>query len=654
MVKSSHYQLSVASRAVLSVSTLLITIACCNSAWGQAGTVKSFAKIAANDQDFPGLPSSFSLFGLSLTCLGDLDGAGLSAKAIATGAPFDTASVGAVWVIFLDSQGNMISTERITNPDGAQDDRFGQGVASIGDLDGDQVPELAVGAIADDDGGFTRGAVWILFLNTDGTVKSGQTQKISATKGGFPTGQLDDNDQFGVDITSLGDLDGIGPAVGAIAVGAFLDDDGGVGANANHGAVWILFLNSDGTVESHQKISETEGGFSGDLDDLDKFGLGLESLGDLDGNGPSVHAIAVSADNDDDGGMDRGAVWILFLDSGGMVLSHQKISSLDGGFSGSLNDEDHFGESMANLGDLDGSGPSVLTLAVGAPSDDDAGISAGAYWLLFLDSDGTVIDHLKVTEGQGGFLGDLDPVDNFAEGLGSLGDLDGDGVVDLAVGAPRDDDGGANRGAVWVLFLDGDQLLPPAVGDALADAGIDPTGVPPEILDALITADEQGVLEVIASDTTANQNFVLEPNASIVLGSGADANGNIEGSPDNTVVVGSNANVDGNIIGVGQLFIGGENVVINGSFFDSANELVVGPGAQVDFTGDVLVGTITIGDGGSVSINGDLDFITDFIMGPNASLFVNGNLSCAQGGTASIDPTATINVNGNILCTAIP
>ena len=28
-------------------------------------------------------------------------------------------------------------------------------------------------------------------------------------------------------------------------------------------------------------------------------------------------------------------------------------------------------------------------------------------------------------------------------------------VVALAVGTPRDDDGGFNRGAVWVLFLDG-------------------------------------------------------------------------------------------------------------------------------------------------------------------------------------------------------
>ena len=39
--------------------------------------------------------------------------------------------------------------------------------------------------------------------------------------------------------------------------------------------------------------------------------------------------------------------------------------------------------------------------------------------------------------------------------MAALGDLDGDGVGDLAVGALGDDDGGSARGAVWVLFLDG-------------------------------------------------------------------------------------------------------------------------------------------------------------------------------------------------------
>jgi hypothetical protein len=67
------------------------------------------------------------------------------------------------------------------------DDSFGAAVASLGDLNGDGVADLAVGAPDDDDGGPSRGAIWILFLKTDGTVLT-QT-KISQTQGGF-TGVL--------------------------------------------------------------------------------------------------------------------------------------------------------------------------------------------------------------------------------------------------------------------------------------------------------------------------------------------------------------------------------------------------------------------------------------------------------------------------------
>ncbi len=146
--------------------------------------------------------------------------------------------------------------------------------------------------------------MWILFLNTDGTVKS--HQKISDTQGGF-TGTLENGDAFGVSVASLGDLDGDG--VGDLAVGASQSTTGGGKAR---GAVWVLFLNTDGTVKSHQKISDTEGGFTGTLNDSDRFGRSVASLGDLDGDG--VTDLAVGAWHDNDGGIYRGAVWVLFLD----------------------------------------------------------------------------------------------------------------------------------------------------------------------------------------------------------------------------------------------------------------------------------------------------------------------------------------------------
>lgn len=68
-----------------------------------------------------------------------------------------------------------------------------------------------------------------------GTVRS--EAKISETAGGFE-GVLDPSDHFGA-------LE--------LALDAPQDDDGGIA----QGALWILFLNPAGTVETEQKLSTT-------------------------------------------------------------------------------------------------------------------------------------------------------------------------------------------------------------------------------------------------------------------------------------------------------------------------------------------------------------------------------------------------------------
>ena len=182
---------------------------------------------------------------------------------------------------------------------------------------------------------------------------------------------------------------------------------------------------SDGTVKSEQKISEVAGGFTGDLDVGGRFGISVATIGDLDDDG--VPDIAVGADWDADGSERAGAVWVLFLNADGTVKAHQKISATQGGFTGDLvTNISLFGHSVAGLGDLNVDG--VQDLAVGASLDSDGAFHAGAVWVLFLNADGTVKAHQKISATQGGFTGELDEFDTFGISVASLGDLDGGGI----------------------------------------------------------------------------------------------------------------------------------------------------------------------------------------------------------------------------------
>ena len=188
------------------------------------------------------------------------------------------------------------------------------------------------------------------------------------------------------------------------------------------------------------------------MTDASLFGISSTQIGDLDGDG--VVDIVVGAARDEDGGVNRGAVYVLFLNADGTVKSQQKISDIEGGLSTTLANSDEFGRSVANIGDIDGDG--VVDIGVAAYLDDDGATASGSIYILFLKPDGTVKSEQKISNTNGGFGGELDSIDLFGISIEELGDLDGDGIGDIAVGALRDDDGGTDRGAVYVLFLNAD------------------------------------------------------------------------------------------------------------------------------------------------------------------------------------------------------
>ncbi|ANM31894.1 hypothetical protein ABI59_23500 [Acidobacteria bacterium Mor1] len=279
----------------------------------------------------------------------------------------------------------------------------------------------------------TSATLWIESELRPGSVL-GRT-RINADEGGF-NGTLDANDGFGSAVAAL-DIDGDG--VQDLAVGASGNRNG-------EGAVWILFMNADGTVRSEQKIDSTSGGLNQLLLPGTYFGWVLTDLDDIDGNGTPDLAVGTNyylPEYDRVPGTE--SVYVLRMNPDGTVLGEQRIAAGVGGLQGLSTGLTGFPFALGSPGDLDGDG--VADLAVGAPGDTIAGTEIGAVWILHLNPDGTVKAETEITEGTAGFGGDLTEFHNFGRRIVSGDDLDGDGLDDLAV---------ADDEITWILYLEPD------------------------------------------------------------------------------------------------------------------------------------------------------------------------------------------------------
>ena len=134
---------------------------------------------------------------------------------------------------------------------------------------------MVVGAKQDDAGsGDNKGAVHIMYMNSDGSVKSTVEINDSTTNGPV----IIATDNFGQSVANVGDLNGDG--VNDIAVGAHKDD----GEGTQRGVIHIMYMNSNGSIDSTVEINDSTAN-GPTLSNNDLFGGGIENIGDLDGNG---------------------------------------------------------------------------------------------------------------------------------------------------------------------------------------------------------------------------------------------------------------------------------------------------------------------------------------------------------------------------------
>ena len=307
-------------------------------------------------------------------------------------------------------------------------DRFSRDHDVIGDVDGDGVLDLVVGARSDDDGATDAGAVYILFMNNNGSVKS--NQKISMLSGGF-TDTLNESSFFGYGVAGIGDYNN--------------DNIPDIAVTASN-TIYIIHLNTNGTVKNLIKNTGI-------------VSQGLSAVGDLNNDG-RIDIVACNPSSND-GGQRRGAIQILFFNSNSMLITSDivTISSTQGGFGTGLENDDRFGgREVTMLGDLDNDGNKEM--AVGAFMSDGG---KGAVWILSLDNTTfNVTSKIKITEGLNGFTDTLTDTENpngtfganFGHAMCSPGDLNGDGIPDLITGANQQ-----NEGWGYILYLNSDKTV---------------------------------------------------------------------------------------------------------------------------------------------------------------------------------------------------
>ena len=288
-------------------------------------------------------------------------------------------------------------------------DELGFSVATAGDVNGDGYSDLLVGVPGWDNGQSEEGAAFTYLGSPFGPANQ-------------PSWIVESNQAdaaFGSAVATCGDVNGDGYS--DVVIGAYLYDNGQVDegrAFVYHGSPAGLGAAPAWTAESNQAAAQ--------------FGFAVASCGDVNGDGFSD--VAVGANLHNNGQVDEGRASVYHGSPAGLgVAAAWTGESNQGGA--------EFGVSVAGAGDVNADGFSDVI--VGAAAYDNGATDEGRAFLYHGSAAGLGATPAWTAESnQDGA--------RFGGAVGGAGDVNGDGLSDVIVGADRYDNGEMDEGRAFL------------------------------------------------------------------------------------------------------------------------------------------------------------------------------------------------------------
>ena len=384
--------------------------------------------------------------------VGDVDGDGLGDVLVGAHlADTNGQASGAAWLTLgsaLATGGDLnldtVAHARISGD--AAFDFLGWSVASAGDVDGDGLDDILIGSYKADTHDLETGATYLFYgasLAAGGSLLAGDADVVFQGQFAF--------DWSGWAFKGGGDVDGDGKD--DLLFGSYGNNDTGFDA----GKAYLVFgadVPASGTVNLANAAVHMTGAAAYDL-----AGYWVEFLPDVDGDGGAE--VAVSAINASVTAFESGATYLFWsstiVGGGTFSLANADVVLHGIGF------EDHAGRQFASAGDVDGDGKGDLL--VGARFNSDTVLNGGTAYLLLgstLLAGGASLAAADTT-----FTATATQ-QRVGSAVSSAGDVDGDGLDDVLIGAFGDEEGGEFAGKVF-LFL-GSSLTSGTLSVDAADA----------------------------------------------------------------------------------------------------------------------------------------------------------------------------------------